>query len=36
MIKWFKKYMFLKKIGVSHPFKASLDNKFFIYSDEKR
>lgn len=28
MIKWFKKYMILKKLGVRHAFKASFDKSF--------
>ena len=25
MIKWYRRYKFLKSLGVNHPFKASLD-----------
>lgn len=28
MIKWYRRYKFLKSLGVNHPFKASLDKKF--------
>ena len=28
MIKWFKKYKMLKKLGIHHAFKASFDKNF--------
>lgn len=28
MLKWYRRYKFLKSLGVNRPFKASLDKRF--------